>query len=96
VGPWRIEGYIGRGSYGAVFQARRAGHPSSPPVALKVALCSYDPRFVREEVLLDRVRHPSVPQLIEGEHVQREAPAQQPGPIQPRRALLGRLLPRRC
>jgi len=65
VGPWRIEGYIGRGSYGAVFQARRAGHPSSPPVALKVALCSYDPRFVREEVLLNRVRHPSVPQLID-------------------------------
>jgi len=65
VGPWRIEGAIGRGAYGAVFQARRAGHPSSPPVALKVALYPHDPRFVREEVLLDRVRHPSVPQLID-------------------------------
>ena len=31
-----------------------------------------------------------------GEHVQREAPAQQPGPSKPRRALLGRLPPRRC
>ncbi|HYI01495.1 serine/threonine-protein kinase [Hyalangium sp.] len=65
VGPWRVEGYTGRGSYGVVFRARRAGHPASPPVALKLALIPYDPRFVREAELLSRVHHPSVPQLFD-------------------------------
>jgi predicted Ser/Thr protein kinase len=65
VGPWRIEGYAGRGSYGVVFLARRAGHPSSRPVALKVAQCPDDPRFVREVGLLSRVQHPSLPQLLD-------------------------------
>jgi hypothetical protein len=65
VGPWHIEGYAGRGSYGVVFRARRAGHPSSRPVALKVAQGANDPRFEREVGLLSRVRHPSVPQLLD-------------------------------
>jgi hypothetical protein len=65
VGPWRIEGYAGRGSYGVVFRARRAGHPSSRPVALKVAQCADDPRFGREVGLLSRVQHPSLPQLLD-------------------------------
>lgn len=65
VGPWRIEGNAGRGSYGAVYKARRAGHPSSVPVALKVAMFPNDPRFVREVESLARVRHPSVPQLLD-------------------------------
>jgi eukaryotic-like serine/threonine-protein kinase len=65
VGPWRIEGYAGRGSYGAVYRARRAGHPSSAPVALKLAVFPSDPRFVREVELLTRVHHPSVPQLLD-------------------------------
>jgi serine/threonine protein kinase len=65
VGPWRVEGYTGRGSYGVVFRARRAGHPASPPVALKLALMPYDPRFVREVELLSRTHHPSVPQLFD-------------------------------
>jgi eukaryotic-like serine/threonine-protein kinase len=65
VGPWRIEGYAGRGSYGVVFRARRAGHPSSRPVALKVAQCADDPRFEREVGLLSRVQHPSLTQLLD-------------------------------
>jgi hypothetical protein len=65
VGPWRIEGYAGRGSYGVVFRARRAGHPSSRPVALKVAQGANDPRFEREVGLLSRVEHPSLPQLLD-------------------------------
>jgi predicted Ser/Thr protein kinase len=65
VGPWRIEGYAGRGSYGVVFQARRAGHPNSPPVALKVAQRADDPRFMREVGLLSRFQHPSLPQLLD-------------------------------
>ena len=65
VGPWRVEGYAGRGSYGAVYRARRAGHPGSVPVALKLALFAYDPRFLREVALLSRNRHPGVPELID-------------------------------
>lgn len=64
VGPWRIEGYAGRGSYGLVFRARLAGYPDSPLVALKVALFAYDPRFMREAALLSRFHHPSIPRLI--------------------------------
>jgi hypothetical protein len=65
VGPWHIEGYAGRGAYGVVFRARRAGHPSSRPVALKVAQCADDPRFVREVGLLGGVQHPSLPRLLD-------------------------------
>jgi len=65
VGCWRIEGYAGRGTYGRVFRARRVGRPDSPPVALKVAVFAYDPRFVREAALLSRLHHPSVPQLLD-------------------------------
>jgi serine/threonine protein kinase len=64
VGPWRIEGYAGRGSYGAVYRARHAQIPNSPRVALKLAVFPNDPRFHREAGLLSRVRHPSVPQLL--------------------------------
>jgi hypothetical protein len=31
-----------------VYRARRAGHPGSQPVALKLALNPSDPRFARE------------------------------------------------
>jgi predicted Ser/Thr protein kinase len=65
VGPWRIEGYGGHGTYGAVYRARRAGHPGSLPVALKMAVFAYDPRFIREVELLSRLHHPSVPQLLD-------------------------------
>jgi serine/threonine protein kinase len=65
VGPWRIEGYAGRGAYGAVYRARRAGHPSAIPVALKIALFPADPRFSREVEVLSRNRHPGIPQLLD-------------------------------
>jgi eukaryotic-like serine/threonine-protein kinase len=65
VGSWHIEGYAGRGTYGRVYRARRVGRPDSPPVALKVAVFAYDPRFVREAGLLSRIHHPSVPQLLD-------------------------------
>jgi predicted Ser/Thr protein kinase len=65
VGPWQVEGYAGRGSYGAVYRARRAGHPSSKPVALKIAVFPSDPRFSREVELLSRNRHPGMPELLD-------------------------------
>jgi hypothetical protein len=65
VGPWLVEGYAGRGTYGAVYRARRAGHPGSLPVALKLALFPHDPRFMREVGLLARMQHPAVPRLLD-------------------------------
>jgi predicted Ser/Thr protein kinase len=65
VGPWQIEGYAGRGSYGAVYKARRAGQPHSKPVALKIAVFPSDPRFSREVELLSRNSHPGMPRLLD-------------------------------
>ncbi len=65
VGPWRVEGYAGRGSYGAVYKARRVGHPNSRPVALKIAVFPSDPRFSREVEVLSLNRHPGIPQLLD-------------------------------
>jgi len=65
VGPWRVEGYAGRGSYGAVYRARRADQPHSKPVALKIAVFPSDPRFSREVELLSRNHHPGMPKLLD-------------------------------
>jgi len=65
VGSWRVEGYAGRGTYGAVYRARRAGVPDAPLVALKVAVFPWDPRFLRERELLSRTHHPAVPRLLD-------------------------------
>ena len=64
VGPWRVVGWRGRGSYGAVYRAVREGREEEGPVALKLALQPEDPRFEREARLLSRVRHPGVPRLL--------------------------------
>jgi predicted Ser/Thr protein kinase len=65
VGSWQVEGYAGRGAYGAVYRARRVGHPNSRPVALKIAVFPSDPRFGREVELLSRNHHPGMPQLLD-------------------------------
>jgi predicted Ser/Thr protein kinase len=65
VGSWRVEGYAGRGSYGAVYRARHADQPNSKPVALKIAVFPSDPRFSREVELLTRNPHPGMPRLLD-------------------------------
>jgi serine/threonine protein kinase len=60
VGPWRLVGRCGRGSYGAVYRAQAE---DGRRFALKLATSPRDPRFLREVELLTRIRHPSVPQL---------------------------------
>ncbi len=65
VGPWRVLGLCGQGTYGAVYRAVRADREDSDPVALKLALYLQDPRFEREAELLTRVQHPSVPRLYD-------------------------------
>jgi serine/threonine protein kinase len=67
VGPWRVLGWGGRGVYGAVYRAVRAEVEDEQAhlVALKVALLPRDPRFAREVELLERLRHPSIPRLVD-------------------------------
>jgi hypothetical protein len=62
VGPWLILERLDSGSFGVVFRARSAGHPDSPPVALKVARRPKDPRFEREAELL-RLGIPGAPRF---------------------------------
>jgi serine/threonine protein kinase len=52
VGPWLILDRLDSGSFGVVYLARRAGHPDSPPVVVKMAKQPKDPRFEREAELL--------------------------------------------
>jgi hypothetical protein len=65
VGAWRVLGFRGRGIYGTVYAAEHAAREQSGPAALKLALYPADPRFEREAELLARIRHPSVPRLLE-------------------------------
>jgi serine/threonine protein kinase len=61
VGPWLLLQRVDSGSYGVVFLARRAGHPDSPPVAVKMARQPMDPRFEREGQLLQLMHHLGIP-----------------------------------
>jgi serine/threonine protein kinase len=63
VGPWLLLERLDWGNYGVVFRAQRAGHPESPPVALKMARHPRDPRFEREGQFLQGVPHPNVPRF---------------------------------
>ncbi|WP_037583225.1 serine/threonine protein kinase [Stigmatella aurantiaca] len=64
LGPWRLIGRVGRGAYGAVYRAVRAGQEHAGTVALKLSLYSLEGRFEREAEVLSRVRHPGVPRLL--------------------------------
>jgi hypothetical protein len=64
VGRWRVMERRGSGAYGAVYRAFGVeGRPG--PVALKLSLRPGDERFAREVELLSRIRHPSVPRLLD-------------------------------
>src|SRR5687767_8357362 len=65
VGAWRLLGFRGRGIHGTVYVAERADGEQSGLVALKLAIYPADPRFEREAELLARIRHPSVPRLMD-------------------------------
>ncbi|WP_338050655.1 serine/threonine-protein kinase [Pyxidicoccus caerfyrddinensis] len=53
----------GQGAYGAVYLA--IGRAARGPVALKLSLHPGNERFTREVELLSRIRHPSVPRLVD-------------------------------
>jgi len=64
VGPWRVLELRGWGAYGAVYRALGVEDVLGP-VALKLALHPEAGRFAREVELLSRLRHPSVPRLMD-------------------------------
>jgi len=63
VGPWLILARLDSGTFGIVFRARRAGHPDSPPVVVKMARRPKDGRFEREVELLQHSPHPNIPRF---------------------------------
>jgi hypothetical protein len=63
VGTWRAQSLRGQGTYGFVYRAVSEAHPG--PVALKLSVYPADQRFEREVELLSRIRHPSVPRLLD-------------------------------
>jgi serine/threonine protein kinase len=65
VGAWRVHGIGGRGTFGTVYSAVSDERSPSRLVALKLAVHPADPRFEREAELLSRIRHPSVPRLLD-------------------------------
>ena len=64
VGPWKVLGFHGAGSFGAVFRAVLTRRPHGGLVALKLAYSPADARFQREAELLSRIEHPNVPRLL--------------------------------
>ena len=65
VGSWRVYGLRGRGTYGIVYRAVHQEREHAGLVALKVSVYPGDPRFESEAELLSRIRHPSVPRLLD-------------------------------
>jgi serine/threonine protein kinase len=65
VGAWRVYGIRGQGAYGTVYRAMPEGLMQRGPCALKLAVHPADSRFEREVELLSRIRHPSVPRLLD-------------------------------
>ena len=71
VGPYRIEGLLGRGGMGRVYLAERADGAFEKRVALKVVKRGMDTdevlaRFRRERQLLAGLDHPHIARLLDG------------------------------
>jgi serine/threonine protein kinase len=65
INAWRVLGFRGRGIYGTVYAAEHADRKQNGRAALKLAIFRDDPRFERETELLARIRHSSVPRLLD-------------------------------
>ncbi len=71
LGPWELDGVLGRGGMGTVFSAKRVDAPFEQRVAVKVLTHRvFDreghERFDRERRLLARLDHPLIARLIDG------------------------------
>ena len=60
-----MKAWQGQGGYGAVYRAERVGFRRSEPGALKVSLSPWGWRMEREVKLLSRLKHPSIPRLLD-------------------------------
>ncbi|HYH94932.1 serine/threonine-protein kinase [Hyalangium sp.] len=65
LGPWRIRGWGGRGSYGTLYRVEKEGQEAAGSFALKLAIHPRDERFKREAWLLSHIQSPHVPQLYD-------------------------------
>ena len=63
IGPWRVLGLGGHGTYGTVYRVERADTAKPGTFALKLACHMGDQRFEREAELLSRIQNPRVPRL---------------------------------
>lgn len=71
IGPWRVEGEIGRGGMGVVYRARRDDGQFDQQVALKLIKRGMDSdriqqRFLRERQILAAMDHPGIARLLDG------------------------------
>lgn len=68
VGPWRLEGLIGRGGSGEVYLGRRADGAFERQVAVKLLRAdrNADARIIEERRLLARLDHPNIVRLLDG------------------------------
>ena len=71
VGPYRVEGELGRGGMGVVYRARRADGVFDKAVALKLVKRGMDTdevlrRFQRERQVLASLDHPGIARLLDG------------------------------
>ncbi len=71
LGPWEIEGELGRGGMGTVYAVRRADGAYEQRAALKLLAASTDEpaaraRFLQERQILARLEHPAIARLLDG------------------------------
>lgn len=70
LGPWRIEGLLGRGGMGEVWAARRDDGAHAGRAAIKVLRAGMDSqrvlaRFAQEQRVLARLNHPHIAHLLD-------------------------------
>jgi serine/threonine protein kinase len=73
-----VKGWQGQGGYGAVYRAERVGFRRSEPGALKVSLLRWNWRMEREVELLSRLKHPSIPRVLDRGRPPRPSGAEYP------------------
>lgn len=71
LGPWRINGVLGQGGMGTVFDAGRDDEHYKQRVAIKLVKLEMDSelgrsRFVRERQILAALHHPFIAKLLDG------------------------------
>lgn len=79
IGPWNVEGVLGRGGMGAVYRVARADGAYQHEAALKRIRIGLDSalarqRFLRERQILARLQHPHIAGLLDGGVDQHNAP----------------------